>query len=167
MRFRTAALVLISSVFLAACGRLGSGRAAPEFELKAVDGTTLKLSDLQGKVVLLFFWASWAPPCRLMIPDLVRLQWKHDREIFNVVAVAVDDGEQEVKAFLKETKINFPAVICSDAVRTAYFGKEGVKLPTILLLDGRGIILDRLIGYHRGEVVASSVEKALGDISKE
>lgn len=167
MRLKLTALLAGTALCLAACGRLGPGKAAPEFALKGPDGSMLKLSELRGKVVLLFFWASWAPPCRLMIPDLVRLQWKHDRRIFNVVAVAVDEGAREVSAFLKEANLNFPAVLCDETVKTAYFGNEEVKLPMILILNERGIILERLIGYHRSDSIASSVEKALNNISKD
>jgi thiol-disulfide isomerase/thioredoxin len=57
---------------------LGQGeKPAPKLELNDVEGRALRLSDYKGKVVLLNFWATWRPPCRAEMPDLVK--WKRSR----------------------------------------------------------------------------------------
>ncbi len=69
------------------------GNKAPSFELKSVTGDTVKLSDMEGKVVLLDFWAVWCGPCRKSMPFFQELQDKYGKEGLEVIGVHVDDKQ--------------------------------------------------------------------------
>jgi cytochrome oxidase Cu insertion factor (SCO1/SenC/PrrC family) len=78
------------------------GSLAPDFELETVDGDTIRLSDLRGKVVALNFWATWCAPCRLEMPDLQdRADAFGDR--LAVVGVDFDETAEEVDAFARRS----------------------------------------------------------------
>jgi peroxiredoxin len=66
------------------------GEAAPDFEIKRPDGSSLKLSDLKGKVVLLQFWGSWCGPCRRENRVLAPLYPKYNAQGFEIVSVAIE-----------------------------------------------------------------------------
>ena len=58
---------------------------APEFALKSFDGKTIKLSDYKGKVVIIDFWATWCPPCRKGIPDLISIQNDYKNDVVIII----------------------------------------------------------------------------------
>src|SRR5678816_745699 len=60
---------------------------APQLELKDLNGRTVRLSDYKGKVVLINFWATWCPPCRAEMPDLVRLQREHANQGLQIIGI--------------------------------------------------------------------------------
>ena len=76
------------------------------FTMLDLDGRQISTSDWRGKVVLVNFWATWCPPCRAEIPDLVALQEKY-REQLRIIGVSEDEGSPEaVRQFASEFKIN-------------------------------------------------------------
>src|SRR4051812_48741055 len=88
----------LALVALAACattsssGPSGSASRLPDFELSAVDGETVRLSDHVGReVVLLSFWDTWCEPCKTELPHLDRIYRAHKGEGFVVLAIAMDD----------------------------------------------------------------------------
>lgn len=163
---RTAIIALAAAIacLAAGCGRTFPGRPAPSFVLKDLQGAETDSAQFAGKAVLLVFWASWAPPCRLAMPDLIRLQWKFNRKHFNVIAVAIEDEKDAVVRYLREIKVNFPVLMGDAETRQLYFGDGDVKLPLILLLDGRGIILKRFVGLRDTKEIEPAVEEAVKKI---
>ena len=80
---------------------------APGWELKDLEGKPVKLSDFKGKVILLNFWATWCPPCRDEIPDLVSLQQQYGPRGLVVLGIAMDaKGAAIVKPFVKTMAIS-------------------------------------------------------------
>ena len=71
------------------------GKPAPDFELKSLEGKTVRLSDYHGKAVLLNFWATYCGPCKVEMPWLVELQKQYGPEGLQIVGVAMDDASQE------------------------------------------------------------------------
>jgi peroxiredoxin len=114
-------------------------REAPDFALKDADGKTVRLKDYRGKVVLLDFWATWCPPCRLEIPWLIDLERKNKDRGFEVLGVSMDDeGFEVVKPFMKEVGMNYRVVIGNDSTAEMYGNVE--SLPETFLIDREGKI---------------------------
>ncbi|MGE3843280.1 MAG: TlpA family protein disulfide reductase [Vicinamibacterales bacterium] len=116
----------------------------PSLTLKTLDGRTLRTEDLRGKVVLVNFWATWCPPCRAEIPDLVALQERY-REHLVIVGISQDEGPTDgVSKFVAEHKVNYPIVMTTPDVEKAFPGVTG--LPTTFVLDTDGFIVQKHIG---------------------
>lgn len=120
--------------------------AAPDFTLKnAKTGKTTKLSDFKGKVRLLNFWATWCPPCRGEIPDMVKVQKEFQKKGLQIIGASVDQGGPTVvQAFAKANNINYPLVMADETVVDAYGGIRGI--PTTFLIDRQGQIVKKFVG---------------------
>ncbi|MES2695128.1 MAG: TlpA disulfide reductase family protein [Verrucomicrobiota bacterium] len=146
----------------AALGTLPKIAAAPKWSLKDVDGKTVTSDDLKGKVVVVDFWATWCPPCRMEIPGYVELQKKYGKDGFVIVGASMDEGGPEaVKSFATSKGINYMMVMADEAVVAAFGGIEG--LPTTFLIDRNGQIRDRKIGFEDHETYEKKVEAVLGE----
>tara|TARA_Y100000385_G_scaffold76941_1_gene77937 strand:- start:584 stop:1735 length:1152 start_codon:yes stop_codon:yes gene_type:complete len=82
----------IETAYLEYVGMKNGKIDAPDFALQTVDGEKLKLSDLQGKYVLIDFWASWCGPCRRENPNLVKLYKKFRNKEFTILSVSLDNN---------------------------------------------------------------------------
>ena len=117
-------------------------KPAPDFELATFDGGTLRLSDLEGKVVVLNFWASWCPPCRWEMP-FFETMWNEyrDRDVV-FVGVAMSDTVEDAKGFAEESGVTYPIGLDETAeIVRAY---EVFSLPTTFFIDKEGQIQRRL-----------------------
>ena len=86
-------------------------KVAPSFELKDVDGRTVRLADYRGKVVLLNFWATWCGPCKIEIPWFMEFERNLKDRGFAVIGIAMDDeGWDVVKPFISEFGVNYRIV---------------------------------------------------------
>lgn len=123
---------------------------APDFNVKALDGTSLQLAELQGKTVLLNFWATWCGPCIAEIPDLIALQEELGEEDFVVVGLSMDMVDPElVHEFVDEMNVNYPIAIDEGAIAEDYGGI--FSLPTTFIIDKEGKIQQRTIGIFPAE----------------
>ena len=121
---------------------------APDFRLKDVAGKDVALSDYKGRVVVLNFWATWCGPCNLETPWLVELREQYHKKGFEIIGVSVDSLDEydpaDVSAFIKEHKVNYPIVMATKEVVSAFGPVTG--LPTTLVIDRQGKVQYR----HRG-----------------
>lgn len=110
---------------------------APTFSLVALSGQKLDLGSYAGKVVLLDFWATWCPPCRIEIPEFARLQNQYFMKGFRVIGVAVGEQKETVSSFYHQLNMNYPVAMVTPDVRKLYGGLH--SLPTTMLIgrDGR------------------------------
>jgi len=135
---------------------------APQFQLATLDGDTVSLRDLNGKVVLLDFWATWCEPCIKALPDLKRLAKKKGEEPFELVSVSVDQDRGAVKAFVEKNEMSWRQ--CWDdrgGMSRALFGVT--SYPSYLLLDPEGAVLFTSAGssFRSTADLFSEVNKAI------
>ena len=117
---------------------------APGFTLKLTDGKDIKLSDHKGKIVIIDFWATWCPPCRRGIPDLVEIQKKYQKEVL-IIGISLDnETKPDVVPFIKQYKINYPVAYGNMEVVTAFGNIQAI--PTSFIIDQAGKIVDKHIG---------------------
>ena len=135
------------------------GTKAAGFSLKNTDGKSVKLSDFKGKIVILDFWATWCPPCRKGIPDLISLQKEYNGKV-QVVGISVDtETKADVPGFIKSYGINYPILYFTDEVVKAYGGIEGI--PTAFIINRNGEIVDKHVGLVRKSVYTELIDKLL------
>jgi thiol-disulfide isomerase/thioredoxin len=114
------------------------------FTLTDLDGKTISFADLRGKVVLVNFWATWCPPCRAEIPDLIKLQDKY-RDKLVVLGISEDEvTPEEVKAFATAQKMNYPVAMSTPEMSKIFKGVSA--LPTTFVIDPEGRIQMRHVG---------------------
>lgn len=110
---------------------------APEFKLARLDGGQLALSSYRGQVVLLDFWATWCVPCREETPHFVELQKKYGDRGFQIIGVSMDDSPDPVRAFYQQFHMNYPVVMGTADVGSAYGGVLGLPIAFLIDRDGR------------------------------
>ncbi len=135
-----------------------SSEAAPNFVLTSTDGKNIKLSDFRGKVVIVDFWATWCPPCRKGIPDLIELQ-KEFKDNLVVIGISLDqDTKSDVIPFMKKYGINYPIVYGDNQVVMEYGSINAI--PTSFVINKEGKIVDK----HIGLVPKSDYESKIKEI---
>jgi len=144
----------------AVTGMGASDEPAPPFAVTTLDGTRILSDSLAGKVVLVNFWATWCPPCRLEMPGIERV-WRDRRDAgFVVIGIATDEtGEAGVRAFVAERGVTYPIAMATPAVVRAFGGYRG--LPTSILIDRDGRIRYRITGYYVEPALRAAVTRLL------
>jgi cytochrome c biogenesis protein CcmG/thiol:disulfide interchange protein DsbE len=134
-------------------------RPAPDFALKTLDGSQIRLSELRGKTVLLNFWATWCPPCKAEMPDLNALHREYgEAHNFTVLGIDDEEGQTDVAAFVKQNAIAFPLALDSDgAVTSDRYNIRG--LPTSLIIDRDGNIRDMWTGRISKEAMLARLKR--------
>ena len=124
--------------------RVAPGTAAAPFDLKTLDGRSVQLADLKGKVVLVNFWATWCGPCKEEMPAFERLRQRLDPERFVLVTITTDLQRDGIKHFLANLNVQLPVLFDEDQdVSRAYLVRA---LPTTVLIDRQGTLVGRAVG---------------------
>lgn len=132
------------------------GDTAPDFTLSGADGATIRLADYRGRVVLLNFWATWCPPCRVEIPWFAEFERTFGPRGFAVLGVSLDeDGWKAVLPFRDAHRIPY-ALGISDEALARKFGSVD-SLPTTLLIGPDGKVRAR----YTGIIGRADYEKAI------
>jgi thiol-disulfide isomerase/thioredoxin len=139
------------------------GRPAPAFELPALSGDgTLSLSDYQGKVVYLDFWASWCAPCVSAMPFLEELRSEFPSARFQVLAVNLDKDPKKGQKFMRKFGVKYPSA--SDPKGRLPKSFDLQTMPTSYLIDGKGVVRYVHKGF-RGkdeEAIRAEIAKLVG-----
>lgn len=134
------------------------GTLAPEFALPTLQGETRRLSDWQGKVRLINFWATWCPPCRRELPTFQALQDEYAAQGFQVITIAIDDPDS-VAQLASELDLRFP--LLAHETRTLSvareYGNTRDVMPYSVVLDRDG----RIVEQHAGELTRRRAEQIL------
>jgi len=123
---------------------LEEGEPAPALELPRLGGGSLRLADLRGRAVLVNFWATWCKPCEDEMPAMQRLYDALRGDGFELLAVSVDVGDDEVAAFRERLGLGFP--ILRDPDRREATRWQSLRFPESWLVDPEGRIAARFIG---------------------
>jgi cytochrome c biogenesis protein CcmG, thiol:disulfide interchange protein DsbE len=158
------ALVFFCAGTISCRGQAGkttsAGPMAPDFTLKDLSGEDFSLSATNGKVVILDFWATWCPPCRMEIPHFEALYKEYKGRGLEIVGIALDQGgASDVIPFVKTNDVTYPIVIGNNDVAAAYGGIRGI--PTTFILDRSGAIVEKFVGYREKEVFEEAIKKLL------
>ena len=138
----------------------------PPFELKDVNGRSVRLSDYRGKVILINFWATWCPPCRAEMPDLVKLQHEYGTEGLQIIGVSYPPQKKSrVVRFAKSLKVNYPIVLGTRELKARYSSDETLPLTVVIDRDGKvsEIISGILLREEFDEKIKPLLLKKRGD----
>ena len=127
------------------------------FTFTTLAGKTLRLSDYAGKIVLVNIWAPWCGPCRVEIPGFLKLYQRYHNDGFEIISVAVQTNERDVRSFVEKYKMTWPVGL-NDEVASKY-GTYG--LPDNYLFKPDGSVAKHLIGLTREETLKPLIEEAL------
>lgn len=137
-------------------------------EMKSTNGEPIKLSNYQGKVLVVNLWATWCGPCRNETPELVRLYKEYQKQGLEVVALTTEDpvrSAETVKEFVREYNVNYPVGWVTRDVAVALMqGRGSIPQNFIITRDGR--IKKRFIGFHPIKTppqLKAAIEEALLD----
>jgi thiol-disulfide isomerase/thioredoxin len=107
-------------------------------ELRDLNGRTVRLSDYKGKVVLINFWATWCPPCRAEMPDLVRLQREHAKDGLQIIGITYPPEQKaRVRRFASRLKVNYPIVLGTRELKSRFSSDETLPLTVVINRDGK------------------------------
>jgi thiol-disulfide isomerase/thioredoxin len=134
--------------------------SAPSFTAVDLDGRQIASASYHGKVVLINFWATWCPPCRAEIPDLVALQEKY-RDRIQIIGVSEDEAPPEVvKKFVAEHRVNYPVVMTTPEIEKLFPGIGA--LPTSFVIDRESRVVQKHVGILTARVTESEVRHLAG-----
>jgi thiol-disulfide isomerase/thioredoxin len=135
---------------------------APDIALPTLGGKTFRLSEHRGEVVILNFWATWCPPCRREIPDLIAVQQVWGDEGVRVVGVSVDRGDPvAVRRYVREAGVNYDIVIDDGSASQAFGGVR--MIPTTYIIGRSGRIRGRVPGLASQAVLESGLPGLLAE----
>ncbi len=134
--------------------------AVPAFVAHDLDGKTVSTADWTGKVTLLTFWATWCPPCRAEIPELIELQNQFPGRV-QVIGISVDeDPAEKVKQFAKQAGINYSIVMATPEIMGKFGGVPA--LPTSFVINREGRVVQKHVGLFAPAVYDQEVRALLG-----
>ncbi len=132
----------------------------PPFLVSDLDGGIISTAGLHGKVVLVNFWATWCPPCREEIPELIELSSRY-KDKLQIIGVSMDDAPaSEVREFAKQIGITYPVVMGSGAIEAEYGGVPA--LPTSFIISPEGRVVQKHAGLYPIGVYDTEIRSLLG-----
>jgi thiol-disulfide isomerase/thioredoxin len=114
-----------------------TGQKAPSLVLKDLQGRNVRLSDYKGKVVLINFWATWCPPCRAEMPDLIKMQREYRGRGLQIIGVTYPPQTvREVRRFIRSLRVNYPVALGTKETKALF--DQGEILPVTVVIDREG-----------------------------
>jgi cytochrome c biogenesis protein CcmG/thiol:disulfide interchange protein DsbE len=157
----------------ASAPRITQSTVAPDFSLEMLGGTTMRLSDLRGKAVLLNFWATWCGPCKLETPWIVELRNKYAPQGFEVIGIDAESDDlpptdtaglakdkAAVAEFVKMEHMPYPVLLGGDGLVNPYGGLDA--MPTSFYVDRNGTVVAAQMGISSEEDMEAKIRKIVG-----
>jgi len=157
-------IILVSGLLITGCAGESNqvarvGMPAPNFQLKNLDGQSVSLSDLQGKPVLINFWATWCSPCIHEMPYLQQVYDEWADKGLMVLAINIGESSAQVEAFMQSHDLSLPVLL--DA-KQAVAQKYNIQyIPSTFFIDKDGIIQEKIVGAFPSKI---AIEEKLSKI---
>jgi thiol-disulfide isomerase/thioredoxin len=136
-----------------------SGKPAQfNFTLKDMNGATVELASYKGRPLIVNFWATWCPPCKLEIPWFIDFKKQYGAQGLEILGVSIDDPAPELKAFAAEYKMNYPVLLGlgQDKMLEAY--EAEVSVPVTWFIKKDGTVQGRSIGINTREFFENQIK---------
>lgn len=150
-------LVYIISLVIVSCN-VKSNRDEVQFSFKTIDNNIVDISSLDGKVIVVDFWATWCPPCTKEIPHFIELQEKYKDKV-QFVGLNVGEDEAQIREFVKTMGVNYIIGYSNDEIERKFGGITG--LPTTFIIGKDKKIRAKAIGYRPKEWFENQIVSAL------
>ena len=115
------------------------GQTAPDFTLSSLSGEEVTLSDLQGKSIILFFWATWCPHCRTQLYTLSRMHPEIQKENIEILSINIREYKGKVESFMKKYKAEHTTLLDSFGKVADLYNVSGI--PVFYFISKKGKIL--------------------------
>lgn len=164
-RIITVSLAILWATYISGCSRTtkeGRGSTNSGFRLATLEGDTVSLSDLRGKVVLIDFWATWCAPCRAYIPYLIEFHKKYQNEGLVILGISADNGEA-LRSF--KTAQGIPYQILQDPTGEISSQYGVVGIPTTIIYNRAGKTVKKVVGFN--ETKMAEEEEEIKELLKE
>ncbi len=151
LRYVLLSWLLIVCIATPALCQLPTGDIAPDFKLKNISGKTIRLSDFQGRLVVLSIGTTWCPGCKAQLSELSKIKPFLDDNRIPVLDIFVQEPSKTVRTYLKdkELPISFEALLDDGQVHRAY---RVYPIPRLLILDRSGRIIQDTLGLDGAEI---------------
>ena len=154
-------IILMASLVLVCLPTRGqSSKQTPPLALKDIRGRQFRLSDYKGKVVLLNFWATWCPPCRTEIPELIKMQRHNRAQGLRIVGITYPpEKTSEVRRFVRKLGVNYRVAMGTRATKALFTSSD--TLPMTVIIDREGAVRDLIEGIMYTEEFDQKVKPLL------
>ena len=135
------------------------GMPAPNFQLKNLNGQSVSLSNLQGKPIVINFWATWCSPCTYEMPYLQQIYDEESAKGLLVLAINIGESSAKVRQFIESNGFSFPVLL--DTKRDVAQDYNIQYIPSTFFIDKYGIIQEKIIGAFPSKI---AIEENLSKI---
>jgi thiol-disulfide isomerase/thioredoxin len=151
---------VVALLFASTVAQAQDAQKAPSLALKDIRGRSVRLSDYKGKVVLVNFWATWCPPCRAEMPDLVKMQRQYAKQGLQVIGVTYPpETLREVRQFVRRLGVNYPIALGTKETKALF--DKGETLPLTVVIDNDGNIREIIEGILLPEEFEQKIKPLL------
>jgi peroxiredoxin len=141
--------------------RLSVGNDPIPFSVKDLEGKTLSLASYKGKVVLLDFWATWCQPCKVEMPNVLRIHEKFNKKGFEIIGISLDSDRAALDRYIKSYNVTWPQYFDGKGWQNGVAEMYKVRsIPATYLIDKQGKIRYRSL---RGDELERAVERLLAE----
>ncbi|HEX4054285.1 MAG TPA: TlpA disulfide reductase family protein [Tepidisphaeraceae bacterium] len=142
------------------------GKAAPALSLATLDGKNVNLADQKGNVVLLDFWATWCPPCRMSLPHIQKISANKDLAAKGLMVWTVNDRETPdvIEKFQKDNSYTFTVLFDSNGSAGQSYLVQAI--PTTVVVGRDGMVKNVFVGFDSdstAQAIDDAVQKALAE----
>lgn len=134
-------------------------RAAPDFLLRDLDGVAVRLSDLQGKPVVVNFWATWCGTCRAETPDLIEMYETNRGAGLQMISVNLREAQEPVAKFVDDFGMTYPVLLDrnGEVSSTWRIGGPNNGVPSTYFIDSDGVVRKVVFGYVTEALMAEGL----------